>query len=149
MPQRRRRKTSVRTVETLSDGGGGAAGMAGRVLVCWRDVSAGRFEVYDTGDGFAFCLFGVDGAPVLRGVTPGDSRSCVDVVVRVKDLSESRMAYRELDGPQGFAFEVHDDDGDRLATSEAYGTRFERDMAMTTARLLAIAAPIIVRRKST
>lgn len=138
----------MRAVETVSDALHGGPGGPRRVLVCWRDVSAGRFEVYDTGDGFAFCLFGVDGAPVLRGLTAGDARSCVDVVVRVKDLSESRTAYSELDGPQGFAFAVHDDDGDRLATSEAYGTRFERDMAMTTARLLAIAAPIIVRRKS-
>lgn len=116
--------------------------------VCWACLSAGRFEVYDTGDGYAFCLFGVDGAPVLRGSTFGDARSCVDVVVRVKDLSESRAAYQQRDGGQGFAFVVHDTDGNMLATSEAYGTALERDMAMTTARLLAISAPIIVRRSS-
>ena len=66
----------------------------------------------------------------------------------VKDLSESRTAYLQRDGGQGFAFVVHDTEGNALATSDAYGTQLERDMAMTTARLLAISAPIIVRRSS-
>jgi len=65
-------------------------------------VSAGRFEVYDTGDGYGFRLF----------------------------------------------FVVVDKGGHALATSEAHGTALERDMAMTTTRLLAIACPIIVRRAS-
>ena len=112
------------------------------------DVSAGRFEVYDTGDGYSFCLFGVDGMPVLRGAAVGDARSCVDVVVLLKDLSESRAFYRERDGANGFAFAVFDAEGNPLATSEVYGTVLARDMAMTTVRLLAISAPIIVRRHS-
>ena len=124
------------------------AGPLARALVCSIEVSAGRFEVYDTGDGYGFRLFGVDGAPVLTGGPLADVRTCVDVVVQVKDLSESKANYRERDGARGFAFVVVDADGHALATSEAYGTALERDMAMTTARLLAIACPIIVRRAS-
>jgi hypothetical protein len=111
-------------------------------------VSAGRFEVYDTGDGFCFRLFGVDGAPVLTGGPLPDARTCVDRVVEIKDLSESRSSYREHDGTRGFAFVVSHADGRTLATSAAYGTALERDMAMTTVRLVAMSAPIIVHRAS-
>jgi hypothetical protein len=111
-------------------------------------VSAGRFEVYDTGDGFSFRLFGVDGSFVLTGGPLPDARTCVDRVVEIKDLSESRSSYRGHDGSRGFAFVVVHVDGRTLATSEAYGTPLERDMAMTTARLLAMSAPIIVHRSS-
>ena len=109
-------------------------------------MTAGRFDVYDTGDGFCFRLFGVDGSTILSGGPLPDARTCVDSVVEIKDRSESRASYRGQDGDRGFAFVVTHDDGRILATSEAYGTALERDMAMTTARLLAMSAPIIVHR---
>jgi hypothetical protein len=109
-------------------------------------VSTGRFEVFAAGDGYGFRLFGVDGAPLLYGGQCPDASACVDVVARVKALSESRDAYRERDGEHGFGFVVVDADARQLASSEPYGTAVERDMAMTTVRLLAMAAPVIVRR---
>jgi hypothetical protein len=110
-------------------------------------VSAGRFEVYHGDDGYCFRLVGVDGAAVLSGGPVADANVCVDLVVRLKDLSESRSPYREHDGTRGFAFVVIDGEH-MVATSGAYGTALERDLAITTTRLIAIAAPIIVHRAS-